>query len=267
MAKSNKHDITQADFRLFVVLWNQRMNMRTPEIHFRMIDWMEHCWKTGKRNMLLMAFRSSGKSTLAGLFAAWLLYTRPDLRILVLAADQALAGKMVRNVKRIIERHPLTQRLKPDHDEKWASDRFTVRRHSVQRDPSMIARGITSNITGSRAEKMAELQAQEKSAGLAAINETIRAEVASGDSYVRRMRPTFGYLMAFTWAAQMFGIAYIIVLETEKSVFVLNAMGSLSAIWAVGLSVLGIYVYKRSEEKKLPVGALQGEAIFWNKLR
>ena len=72
--------------------------------------------------------------------------------------------------------------------------------------------------------------------------------------------------MAFTWAAQMFGIAYIIVFETEKSVFVLNAMGSLSAIWAVGLSVLGIYVYKRSEEKKLHTGPPQGpEIIGWNK--
>ena len=112
------------------------------------------------------------------------------------------------------------------------------------------------------AEKMAELQLQENSEGLSAINETIRAEVASGDQYVRRMRPTFGYLMAFTWAAQMFAIAYIIVFETEKSVFVLNAMGSLSAIWAVGLSVLGIYVYKRSEEKKIEP---QKEVIFWKK--
>ena len=29
------------------------------------------------------------------------------------------------------------------------------------------------------------------------------------------------------------------------------AVQSLSMIWTVGLSVLGIYVYKRSEEKKL----------------
>ena len=38
------------------------------------------------------------------------------------------------------------------------------------------------------------------------------------------------------------------------------AMSSLSAIWAVGLSVLGIYVYKRSEEKKMAAGQ---ETIFW----
>jgi biotin transporter BioY len=75
------------------------------------------------------------------------------------------------------------------------------------------------------------------------------------------MRPTFGYLMAITWTAQMLGAAYVIVFDTEKAGMILNAMSSLSAIWAVGLSVLGIYVYKRSEEKK----AGSGETVFWNK--
>ena len=65
------------------------------------------------------------------------------------------------------------------------------------------------------------------------------------------MRPTFGYLMAFTWAAQMSAVAYIMVFETDKASVVIEAVESLSAIWAVGLSVLGIYVYKRSEDKKL----------------
>ena len=65
------------------------------------------------------------------------------------------------------------------------------------------------------------------------------------------MRPTFGYLMAATWAAQMFGLAYIIVFETEKASYILEATAALSTIWAVGLSVLGIYVYKRSEDKKI----------------
>lgn len=101
------------------------------------------------------------------------------------------------------------------------------------------------------AERIAEIKMKEHVSNLSSINETLRAEVASQDLYVRRMRPTFGYLMALTWAAQMFGIAYVIVFETQRSGEVLNAMGSLSAIWAVGLSVLGVYVYKRSEDKKL----------------
>lgn len=107
------------------------------------------------------------------------------------------------------------------------------------------------------AEVMAKTQAEELRAAVAQVNESLRAEIASEDKFVRRMRPTFGYLMALTWAAQMLGIAYIIIFDTEKAGEIMAAMGSLSAIWAVGLSVLGIYVYKRSEDKRPP------ETIFW----
>ena len=109
-------------------------------------------------------------------------------------------------------------------------------------------------------EKMAEMEMENYQATLSEINQSLRAEVASDDKYVRRMRPTFGYLMAFTWAAQMFGIAYVIMFETDKAGVVMAAMGNLSAIWAVGLSVLGIYVYRRSDDKK----ALARDVIFWN---
>lgn len=109
------------------------------------------------------------------------------------------------------------------------------------------------------AEKMAEIEMERQKIEIAEVNTTYRSEIASGDAYVRRMRPTFGYLMAITWAAQMLGLAYIIVFDTGNAGFVLNAMGNLTVIWGAGLSVLGIYVYKRSEEKK----AQGPEQIFW----
>ncbi len=99
------------------------------------------------------------------------------------------------------------------------------------------------------AERMAEIKMQESGLSLSEINQSFRAEIASQDKYVRRMRPTFGYIMALTWAAQMFGIAYIIIFDTQQAGALINAMSSLSAIWGIGLSVLGVYVYKRSEEK------------------
>lgn len=111
------------------------------------------------------------------------------------------------------------------------------------------------------AEEMTKMALEQEAETVRQVNQSLRAEIVSEDKYVRRMRPTFGYLMAFTWAAQMLGLAYVIVFDTQRSVMVLNAMGNLSTIWAVGLSVLGIYVYKRSEDKKtLP----QNETIFWN---
>lgn len=109
-------------------------------------------------------------------------------------------------------------------------------------------------------EALSTIKSEEYRDAVKQVNESLRAEIASSDQYVRRMRPTFGYLMAVTWAAQMLGIAYIIVFDTQRAGYILNAMSSLSAIWAVGLSVLGIYVYKRSEDKK----SAPPETIFWN---
>src|SRR5690606_29712781 len=55
------------------------------------------------------------------------------------------------------------------------------------------------------AEKMAELELSERGSSIAQINQSLRAEIASEDIYVRRMRPTFGYIMAVSWGAQMLG--------------------------------------------------------------
>ena len=100
-------------------------------------------------------------------------------------------------------------------------------------------------------ETMAAMKAESDQVKMEQINQSLRSEIASQDKYVRRMRPTFGYIMALTWLAQMLGIAYILVFDTGRADIVIGAMDSLGTIWTIGLSVLGIYVYKRSEDKKL----------------
>lgn len=111
------------------------------------------------------------------------------------------------------------------------------------------------------AEAMAAMQSAETKAAYEQVNTSLRSEIASDDVYVRRMRPTFGYLMAFTWTAQMLGLGYVMTFRTEQAPIVLNAMESLAAIWAMGLSVLGIYVYKRSEEKRVGAGGILPAAL------
>ncbi len=139
-------------FCQFVWLWNHSQGQTTPTLHLEIAEWLGRRWEQGDRRLLLLVFRNAGKSTLVGIFCAWLLLNEPDLRILVLAAEHDLARKMVRNVKRIIERHPLTRRLVPRRADQWAADQFTVCRRLTQRDPSLLARGISANITGSRAD-------------------------------------------------------------------------------------------------------------------
>ena len=140
------------DFDVFICLWNTLQKHSTPDIHFRMARWLQECWSHGDRRLLLTAFRASGKSTLAALFSAWVLYRDPDLRILVLSAEGSLASKMVRNIRNVIRTNPLTVRLIPHKADQWSSDRFTINRPKELRDPSVLGRGITSNITGARAD-------------------------------------------------------------------------------------------------------------------
>ncbi|WP_084165110.1 3TM-type holin [Skermanella stibiiresistens] len=80
------------------------------------------------------------------------------------------------------------------------------------------------------------------------------AGLASEDAYVRRMRPTFGYVMALTWLAQMGAIAWVIVTDPAQAIQIIAAMASLGTIWTVGLGVLGVYVYRRSGEKRASQG-------------
>lgn len=142
----------QDDFGVFLALWNAAQNHSTPAFHFRIAIWLQKCWALGHRRLLLQAFRASGKSTLVGIFCAWMLWRDPDMRILVLSAESALAEKMVRAIRKIIERHPLTKDLRPANPDQWAADSFTIQRKNVSRDPSVLARGLYANLTGARAD-------------------------------------------------------------------------------------------------------------------
>ncbi len=143
---------TDNDFSVFLARWNATQNYKTPGIHFQIAIWLQKCWELGKTRLILQAFRASGKSTIAALFSAWLLCRDPDLRILVLSAELHLARKMVRTIRKILENHPLTKNLRPNNPDQWASDSFTVNRKRISRDPSVSARGIYANTTGSRAD-------------------------------------------------------------------------------------------------------------------
>jgi hypothetical protein len=139
-------------FRRFVHEWNALQGLGTPRLHRNITAWLERCVRHGRRQLVLMVFRGAGKSSLTGLFCAWLLLRNPEHRILVLAADLTLAVKMVRNVRRIVERHPACAGLKPKKPDQWAAGQFTVARSGALRDPSMLGAGLLGNVTGSRAE-------------------------------------------------------------------------------------------------------------------
>ena len=103
-------------------------------------------------------------------------------------------------------------------------------------------------------EAMAAIDAGRERDILGEINATMRTEARSEDAYVRRWRPTFGYAVALTWTVQMAGLTYAVIATPEYAAEILAAIGSLSLIWGVALSVLGINVVKRSQDKAVQAG-------------
>ena len=141
------------DFASFVDQWNTVQGRGTPQLHDRIAGWLADRWADKDPRLLLMVFRDAGKSTLVGLYAAWLLCRNPDLRIMVVSAEHRLATKMTRNIRTILELHPRAGHVLPNKGrDQWASDSFTVQRSLAQRDPSVLGRGIQGNLTGSRAD-------------------------------------------------------------------------------------------------------------------
>lgn len=90
---------------------------------------------------------------------------------------------------------------------------------------------------------------REESRQLAEINATLRIEAVSGDGYVRRWRPTFGYSVALTWTATMGAISWAIVTEPTQAPAIIAALVNTSPIWGIALAVLGVAVQARSRDK------------------
>lgn len=139
---------------------------------------------------------------------------------------------------------------------------------ALRQDPAMVAKLQSDLMVLERDELAAETER------LRIVNATMQTETASADPYVRRWRPTWGYVSAYAWAAQVgatvLAVAAAAVLATmgdaAKSAILLEAVAHLweasFGTWTVALTVLGLNVHARSRDKKgdpnqAPTGILQ----------
>jgi hypothetical protein len=109
-------------------------------------------WQSPPHRVLLTAFRHSGKSSVVGIFAAWVLATRPESRIMILSAEQALSSRMVGHIRHIMENHPACADMLPAVKKEWAAHKLTISRPIGIREPSAVCQGVYGNITGMRAD-------------------------------------------------------------------------------------------------------------------
>lgn len=136
----------KVNFTAFFVIWAKRMRWNVPDIHWRAVQWLDDC---GELN-LFRCFRGFGKSTIIDLFCAWRLYKDAEEMILLQSEADGTAYKSSRDVQYILRNHPLTKGLMPDG--KGTIEQWWTTTAKDPRNASMAAKGILSNVTGSRAK-------------------------------------------------------------------------------------------------------------------
>lgn len=108
----------------------------------------------GPRRLIVEAFRGVGKSWITVAFVLWCLLLNPQMKILVVSANQQLADAFSIFAKQLIHGMPLLQHLAPNTavGQRDSSITFDVGPATPSKDPSVKSAGITGQITGNRAD-------------------------------------------------------------------------------------------------------------------
>jgi Holin of 3TMs, for gene-transfer release len=126
---------------------------------------------------------------------------------------------------------------------------------ALSADPSLLLKLRETEIQ--QQTQLQQMMVESETKRMTEVNATMRAELASGDKFKSYWRPLFGYVMAVTWGAIMLATTYQIIVSPDAAATTIAALGQLSALWGIGLAVLGINVYKRSDDKALAYGQPQ----------
>ncbi|MHB1231592.1 MAG: phage terminase large subunit [Burkholderiales bacterium] len=149
-----------------------------PDFHHQVFDFLEDYKNWNNGTGVLQIFRNGAKSSIVAGFIVWLLCRDPTLIILVQSADDATAKKMVSDVRKIITHHPLASHLR-GKEKVWAERGISVRGTKSGRELSVSARGIMSNVTGSRADIIIYDDAEgKKNAETKEMRNKVRSRVA-----------------------------------------------------------------------------------------
>lgn len=104
------------------------------------------------KRAILEAFRGVGKSWLTIAFVCWTLGHHPQWKILVVSASKPLADEFSTFTLRLIREMPALMWLSPEDEQRDSKIAFDVRPALPAKAPSVKSLGITSQLTGSRAD-------------------------------------------------------------------------------------------------------------------
>lgn len=110
---------------------------------------------SGNKRRFIQAFRGVGKSFLTAAYVVWRLWKEPDLKVMIVSANEAFATEIASFIKQIIEHEAgdeLWAELRPRPGQRNSALIFDVGPAKADKSPSVKAVGITGQLTGSRAD-------------------------------------------------------------------------------------------------------------------
>lgn len=166
----------KVSFPAFYLQWGEEVGWDVPDSHLEACDWLEGGRKG--RVSVLKGFRGLSKSTLVGRYLPWKLRDNSAWRFQAVSATDLDAAKMSRDSQHVIECHPWCRGMRT-RGKLWKNHRYEVAGANDPRNPSVAAYGITSNITGGRADEFINDDVEvPKTIRTPALRESIRLKLS-----------------------------------------------------------------------------------------
>ena len=137
------------DFRNFLFLCWKQLGLPDPTpVQYDIAEYIQH----GPKRRVIQAFRGVGKSWITSAYVCHQLLLDPTKNILVVSASKARSDDFSTFTLRLIHEMPLLEHLRPKDDQRNSKIAFDVGPAPASHAPSVVSKGITSQITGSRAD-------------------------------------------------------------------------------------------------------------------
>lgn len=137
------------DFRNFLFVVWKHLNLPNPtDLQYDIAEFMQY----GPKRTVIMAFRGVGKSWICSAYVVHQLLLDPSKNFLVVSASKSRSDDFSTFTLRIINEIPCLQHLKPRDGQRFSKVAFDVAPAPPAHAPSVKSLGITSQLTGSRAD-------------------------------------------------------------------------------------------------------------------
>ena len=137
------------DFRYFLIITWRHLNLPDPTpVQLDIAEYLQY----GPRRKIIQAFRGVGKSWITSTYVVWKLRMNPQLKFLVVSASKDRADNFSTFTMRLINEMPILAPLRPEDSQRNSKISFDVAPALASHQPSVKSLGITSQLTGSRAD-------------------------------------------------------------------------------------------------------------------